>query len=62
MNKSRKRKVAAFTVSMKNFLVEMTFRLFKSLSVITAMVPTLLRQLRKSPQIKKIIANASCLL
>ena len=50
-------KTAAFTFSIKNFLVEMIFRLFKSLSVVTIMVPTLLRQLRKSLQIKKIITS-----
>ena len=42
--------------------MEMTFRLFYSLSVVTAMVSTFLRQLRKSLQIKKIITNAPCVL
>ena len=36
--------------------------LFKSLSVVTTMVPTLLRQLRKSLQIKKIITSVPCVL
>ena len=47
---------------MKNFLVEINFRLFKSLSVVTTMVPTLLGQLRKSLQIKKIITSVPCVL
>ena len=57
-NTSKQRKMAASTVSVNNFLVKMTLRLFYPLSVVAAMVPTLLRQLRRSLQIKKIITNA----
>ena len=39
---------------MKNFLVKMTLRLFYPLSVVTTMVPTLLRQLRRSLQIERL--------
>ena len=46
--------MAAFTVSMKNFLVKMTLRLFYPLSVVTTMVPTLLRQWRRSLQIERL--------
>ena len=54
--------MAAFNVSVKYFVVKMTLRLFQPLSVVTTMVPTLLRQLRRSFQIKKIITNAPCVL
>ena len=40
----------------------MTLRVFQSLSVVTTMVPTFLRHLRRSLQIKKIITNAPCVL
>ena len=54
--------MAAFTVSMKNLLVKMNLRLFQPLSVVTTMVPTLLRQSRRSLQIKKIITDGLCVL
>ena len=56
--KSKKKKKTTFTVSVKNFLVKLTLRLFSPLSVVTTMVQTLLRQLRRALQIKKIMANA----
>ena len=40
-------------------LVKMTLRLFLPLSVVMTMMPTPLRQLRRSLQIKKIITNLS---
>ena len=42
--------------------VKMTLRLFQPLSVVMNIVPTLLRQFRRSLQIKKIITNASRML
>ena len=54
----KRKKMTAFTVSVKNFLVKITLRFFSSLSVVTIMVQTLLRQLRISLQIEKIMANA----
>ena len=44
-------------MSVRIFLVKMTLRLLQPLSVVMTMVPTLLRQLRRSLQIKKIITN-----
>ena len=51
-NTSKQQKMAAF---MRNWSVKMTLKLFEPLSVIMTMTPTLLRQLRRSLQIKKII-------
>ena len=46
----------------RNCLVKITLRMFQPLSVVKTMVPTLLRQFRRSLHIKKIISNAPCLL
>ena len=54
--------MTAFSVAVKNILVKMTLKLFQPLSVVMTMVPTLLRQLRRWLQIKKIITNAPCAL
>ena len=43
----------------RNGLVKITLMLFKPLSVVMTMMPTLLRQFRKSLQIKKCVRNAS---
>ena len=44
--------------SVRNCLVKMVLRLFQALSVVMTIVPTLLRQFRRSLQIKKIIRDA----
>ena len=46
----------------RNCLVKMSLRLFKSVYVIMTMVPKLLRQFRRLLQIKKSITNATCVL
>ena len=55
MNKSKQQKMAAFS---EEFLIENDFEVVLSTSVVMTMVPTLLRQLRRSLQIKRIISNA----
>ena len=42
----------------RNWSVKMTLRLFQPLSFVMTVMPTLLRQFRRSLQIKKIITNA----
>ena len=42
--------------------VKMTLRLFQPFSVVITMVPRVLRQFKRSLQIKKSIANAPCVL
>ena len=45
-----------------NCSVKMTLRLFWPLSLVMTMVPRLLRQFRRSLQIKRFIANTPCVL
>ena len=45
-----------------NYSVKMTLRLFWPLSFVMTMVPRLLRQFRRSLQIKRFIANTPCVL
>ena len=58
-NTSKPRKMVAFV---RNCLVKMTLRLFQLISVVVTMLRTLLRQNRRSLQIKKITINAPRLL
>ena len=51
----QQQKLATFV---RDCSVKMTLRLFQSLSVVVTIVPTLLRQFRRSLQIKTIITNA----
>ena len=44
--------------SMKNCLVNITLRLFYQFFVVMTMVPALLKQFRRSLEIKKITTNA----
>ena len=54
-NTSKQQKIVALV---RNYLVKVTLRLFKPISVVMNMVPMLLRQFRRLLQIKKIITNA----
>ena len=55
INTSKQQKMLPF---LRNCIVKMTLRLFQLFSVVKTMVPTLLREFRRSLQIKKIIRNA----
>ena len=57
--KSKQQKMVALV---RNCSVKMKWRLFQPLSVVMTMVPTLLRQLRRLLQMKKIITNVLCVL